>query len=154
VDAFHTAIDRAIELTEDRRVSNGPQERSFTEYLYKVGEGLEPTLSKGIHNDYIGAPDKSILRPAGDAEVELVKHIYLSITLGRFDPEFLKDRAVLTALNEDIDKLNRISTSMLQQGRLTIFKSQDSLDDQESSLARTWLVEYLNALNPAGLSPS
>ena len=64
----------------------------------------------------------------------------------------MAERALLTCLNDNVDKLNALATSMLP-GESRTYTSQDSIEDQESADAALYAPEYLNSLSPKGLPP-
>jgi ATP-dependent DNA helicase PIF1 len=62
----------------------------------------------------------------------------------------LVQRAILTPLNENMNRLNALGTSMLT-GEAKIYHAQDSVSDTE--YGGTYATEFLNGLDPSNLPP-
>jgi len=148
-----------LKLCENMRVKkDDPTNRAFVEFLLRVGEGKESTEQIGAHDDYIKMPDYCILKttsPTTDDSVEklLIKKIYQGLREEQLSPEYLGESAILTALNEDVNKLNDLATDLLPGGQPRVYFGQDSIPNEDDPTATHYTTEYLNSLNPPGLPP-
>lgn len=151
---------QTLQLTENMRVANSPQNLSFIEYLLRVGEGREPTVSDGPSFDHIRIPESHVFtmpcQQTNNAdpytpEQHLIRAIYPDLDNEDIPAQFFKDRAILTTLNADVDVLNAAATKMLHGGPPSIYTSQDSIIDADA--AGHYPPEFLNTLSPPGLPP-
>src|SRR5690554_2651537 len=61
------------------------------------------------------------------------------------------ERAILTPLNVNVNKINDLATEMLHGAQPTTYLAQDSLPDDDN--AGQYPVEFLNTLEPSSLPP-
>ncbi|KAL0440131.1 UNVERIFIED_CONTAM: hypothetical protein Slati_2496100 [Sesamum latifolium] len=76
----------------------------------------------------------------------------LRIDLGShtYDPEYMMDRAPITPLNDDVNKLNeRVLQAFIGEEEVTYY-SFDSVSEDMNNL---YLPEFLNSLSPGNLPP-
>ncbi|XP_071740446.1 uncharacterized protein [Rutidosis leptorrhynchoides] len=133
------------------------QKHSFNKWVLDVGEGKvqarckdgedEPTWIK-IPNDYIVRSEKSPIET-------IVDTIFPDYTVRQEDEEHLRERAILTPQNDDIEQINKHMFKKLHGATMT-FKSSDeickgSTDNIEQHHA--YPVEFLNKLNFPGVPP-
>lgn len=50
-------------LIENMRVRARPDTQSFVDFLLHVGSGTQPTVTVGLHDDYIEIPDTYLFKP-------------------------------------------------------------------------------------------
>ncbi|XP_074297330.1 uncharacterized protein LOC141628040 [Silene latifolia] len=131
--------------------------RTFNNWLLAMGDGrietkaakneTEPTWIE-IPKEYIGSN--------GPLNVEtVVERIYPDFQQERFNETYLKERAILTPLNEMADKINTYMASLIQSEE-KIYRSCDEVctSSTESTEQYTdYPTEYLNSLNLQGLPP-
>ena len=67
---------------------------------------------------------------------------------------YIKDRAILTSKNEDVDAINeRVIKNFNKDERTHVFLSADSVEDRDSVHLNHYPVEFLNILTPSGTPP-
>jgi len=141
---------------------NNTDDRALIDFLLRVGEGTEPAMRAEEYEGYVRIPDDILFTPLGEPindshEKQLIRKVYPDITKVQLSPEILRDSAILTTLNADIDKLNHLATAMLPGEPPTLFRSQDSIVDGDltaaAAAAAHFATERLNALNPSGMPP-
>ena len=149
----------SLRLTQNMRVMSNPQNQPFAEFLLRIGEGREETVVHGLHNDFVRIPDEFLFNvsdvPGSTeehfAEKCLIKWVYSDIGEKFFDPAFLMNRAILTTLNTDVNRLNALATEM-HKGPATTYTAQDTIPDEDD--AGNYPPEFLSSLEPSGLAPS
>jgi len=124
----------------------------------RVGEGTEPILRAEEYEDYIRIPDDIVFTPLGEPindshEKQLIREVYPDTTKVQLSPEILRDSAIFTTLNADVDKLNHLATAMLPGEPPTLFRNQDTIVDSDSTAAVHFAMGHLNALNASGMPP-
>ncbi|KAF8904002.1 hypothetical protein BGZ58_006541, partial [Dissophora ornata] len=82
-------------------------------FLIRVGDSIEPAVHSGDEEDYIRIPDDILFTPRGQPmddshERDLIWKVYPDIETTDVDPTILRDSAILTPLNADVDKLNSL----------------------------------------------
>ena len=66
--------------------------------------------------------------------------------------DYIKDRAILSTKNEDVDDINKQIINMFP-GDAQEFLSADSVDNKDSVHQNLYPVEFLNTLTPSGTPP-
>ncbi|CAG8767447.1 22140_t:CDS:2, partial [Gigaspora margarita] len=84
--------------------ANTQKTQSFTEYLLKIENGTEPITKNGL----IHVPNDMIISSCNnESPVEsLIRAMYPNLTKSIMDTSFITNRAILTPLNDDVDKIN------------------------------------------------
>ncbi|KAG0313049.1 hypothetical protein BGZ99_009131 [Dissophora globulifera] len=103
---------------------------------------LEDALEEGLKYQYLFNP----LDTDSSPEMQLIRKIYTNIDTIRLQPEFLMERAILTTLNDDVDRLNKLATKMLFGNEERTYLGQNRTVDSDDE--GTYTIEYLNTLNP------
>ena len=68
--------------------------------------------------------------------------------------DYIKDRAILTTKNEDVDAINeRVIKNFNKDKPTHVFLSADSVEDRDSVHQNLYPVEFLNTLTPSGTPP-
>ncbi|KAF9993923.1 hypothetical protein BGZ80_007995, partial [Entomortierella chlamydospora] len=113
-------------------VKQNLQKEPFTQYLLRIGDGREPTEKSKSHRDYIKIPDEYIFNPPeamrGGKSLEecLIEEVYRNIKYDELASEILQNRAILTSLNKNVDKLNDMATEMLFSGPSRCYKATNT----------------------------
>jgi ATP-dependent DNA helicase PIF1 len=143
-----------MKLTQNMRIVQDPTSQSFAEYLLRIGEGREATVSTELHQDYIQIPEELIFRPTSidDVPQQLIRRIYPDIENRYNDSEYILERTILTPRNVDVNTINDLATDIFP-GEETVYLSQDSIPDADDQAAALYPPEFLNTLNPAGMPP-
>ena len=67
---------------------------------------------------------------------------------------YIKDRAMLTSKNEDVDAINEKVIKNFNKDEPThVYLSADSVEDRDSVHQNLYPVEFLNTLTPSGTPP-
>ena len=146
-------------LTENMRVKTlmrgdtETKERltNWSEYLLSVGNGEETNKvaaeikKKFIKKDIIKLP-KNIISKSTTPE-ELIKEIYPNLNQ-YINVENIKNSAILTPLNKDVDMLNKKAMECVREEAKICYSSDSVVDEAH---VETYPEEYLNGLNVSGL---
>src|SRR6266542_859239 len=96
-----------MHLTENMRVQDAMQ-KQFVDYLLKIGEGKE-TIHKNIGEDIIQLPNK-IIFDENNTIVFFISKIFYNLNENYANNQtyvdYVKDRAIFTPKNEDVDSIN------------------------------------------------
>lgn len=136
-----------------RRNGDDAEARSFCEFLLDIGEDKIPHRDDlgGVDSDLIQIPEDYVFK--GTVE-DLIDWCYPELkTPGH--PDTSLSKAILTAHNVDVDKLNEIAL-MKMTGDVISLPSADCVhDDGESTgpSGNLYTTEFLNSLNVSGLPP-
>ena len=122
------------------------------DYLLRIGEGKE-TVHGEVGEDMVKLPDEMIIN---DESVDsLISKVFGDInekyeSAGNF-VNYIKDRAILTSKNEDVDAINeRVIKNFNKDERTHVFLSADSVEDRDSVHQNLYPMEFLNTLTPSG----
>ncbi|GJR98806.1 ATP-dependent DNA helicase PIF1-like protein [Tanacetum coccineum] len=122
-----------------------------------MGNGTVPAKAKDGEDEptWIQIPKKFIINSSGDPIEDIVAETYPNLIERQHDVEYLKDRAILTPRNDDVDEINTYMFNKLAENSVTdnsaneICKaSTESLDQQQ-----LYPTEFLNTLNFSGMPP-
>ncbi|KAL0340283.1 UNVERIFIED_CONTAM: ATP-dependent DNA helicase PIF6 [Sesamum radiatum] len=132
---------RLLHLSENMRAQN---DDVFSDFLLRIGNGDEPT----IEGDMIRISDCMAIPWEGEHSIEqLINFIFPELSSHAYDPEYIASRALLTPLNDDVNKLNE---KVLIVFHGVTYYSFDSVADDARNL---YLPEFLNSLSPGSLPP-
>ncbi|CAM6089267.1 unnamed protein product [Calypogeia fissa] len=79
------------------------EQQAFSDWLLAIGEGRLP-LETTLGDDVIALP-RDMLMPTDNLN-DLIDDIYGTDAMNFRNAEFLKDRAILTTINKDVDNIN------------------------------------------------
>lgn len=147
----------SLKLIENMRVAQDPQNEEFIQFLLRIGEGREPTVTSGQHNDYIKIPTQFVFQPVppnpnDGPEKQLIRTIYPGLDTAAPTPQVMADRVLLTCLNADVDRMNALATEMMP-GESVIYNAIDCIPDEDSADAGIYTPEFLNTLSLNGMPP-
>ncbi|KAL0286705.1 UNVERIFIED_CONTAM: hypothetical protein Scaly_2785700 [Sesamum calycinum] len=111
---------KVLNLSENMRAQHDPH---FSDFLLRVGNEDEPT----IENDMIRIPD----------------------SMAMHWEDYMENRAIITPLNDDVNKLNEKAINALPGEEVTYY-SFDSVPDDTRNL---YPPEFLNSISPGSLPP-
>jgi len=143
---------KVMHLTINMRIQDDEQ-KQFVDYLLRIGEGKELVHSNigedmvKLHNDII----------VNNEEVESLIHETFGNIVNNFNNtanyvDYIKDRAILTTKNEDVDEINEQIINKFP-GNAHVFLSADSVEDEGSVHQNLYPMEFLNTLTPSGTPP-
>ncbi|KAK1360649.1 hypothetical protein POM88_045123 [Heracleum sosnowskyi] len=127
---------------------------SFKDWVLSLGDGLAPTyaLDEDIEPSWVEIPKEVRVDYSGDPVKAIVDEIYPDLQHNHGDAEYLRRRAILTPLNEYVEKINREVLSRLP-GNTKIYKRCDSICKGSATSAADETLypsEYLNTLKFSG----
>ncbi|KAK1394567.1 hypothetical protein POM88_013623 [Heracleum sosnowskyi] len=101
---------------------------SFSAWVLGLGNGSERTTPLDDENDpsWVRIPDEVHVKYTGDPVDVMVDEIYAELHLKYKDVEYLRDRAILTPLNENVGIINKKVLDRLP-GESKIYKSCDTI---------------------------
>ncbi|XP_075658771.1 uncharacterized protein LOC142628592 [Castanea sativa] len=91
---------KILHLTQNMRSINDQQ---FLEYIRRIGDGIEPFAT----DDLIKVPSSMAIPWEGDHSIaQLIEQVFPDLQNHAYNARYMVDRALLTPINEDVDKLN------------------------------------------------
>ncbi|KAK1393983.1 hypothetical protein POM88_013039 [Heracleum sosnowskyi] len=114
---------------------------SFSTWVLSLGNGSERTTPLDNENDpsWVRIPDEVHVKYTGDPVDVIVDEIYVELHLKYKDVEYLRDRAILTPLNENVGIINKKVLDRLP-GESKIYKSCDTIcKGSSTSDSAEWL---------------
>ncbi|KAL8111953.1 hypothetical protein AgCh_019598 [Apium graveolens] len=128
---------------------------SFKKWILNLGDGVQQTYEFGNASDssWIKIPKELLVTYSGDPVKAIVNEIYSDLQQSNDCLEYLRDRAILTPLNEYVDKINRHILDTLP-GNFTVYKSSDTIcKGSTTNIVDEVLYppEYLNSLRFGGV---
>ena len=110
----------------------------------QIGDGTEPT----IQDDMVRIPNQmAITQNREDALSKLIQETFLHIESHGWHASYMVERAKLTPINDDVEKLNDIIIDQFPRDHhnLVLF------DDVEGDSNNLYQQEYLSSILPSGL---
>ncbi|XP_056688781.1 uncharacterized protein [Spinacia oleracea] len=134
---------RILHLRENMRSID---DNGFANFLLSVGNGNEPTVS----DQMIRLPTGMIIPTVADSSIEaLIDQVFPSLSEHVGDGNFIVERAIITPLNEDADRINnKVVEKFLGEGKT--YYSFDSVPEDKRNL---YQQEFLNSISASGLPP-
>ncbi|KAK1360977.1 hypothetical protein POM88_045451 [Heracleum sosnowskyi] len=127
----------------------------FREWVLAVGDGLQESIAIGDDPEplWITLPEEVFIHYSGDPLQAIVKEIYSEIQPMHGDLEYLRNRAILTPLNEHVENVN-ITVLQMLPGDFKEYKSCDSVCKGSSHSEADEVLyppEFLNSLKFSGM---
>ncbi|KAK9733000.1 hypothetical protein RND81_04G037300 [Saponaria officinalis] len=137
---------------EDEKIKTN---KKFNEWLLAMGDGRLDTKAETQENEptWIKIPDEYVYG-TGKIDIQnVVDEIYPDFLTKSKDDKYLRDRAILSPLNEDAERINDYMVDLMP-GDYKVYKScdeicQSSVDIEKQSTA--YPPEYLNTIRLQGL---
>ncbi|XP_074349707.1 uncharacterized protein LOC141689336 isoform X2 [Apium graveolens] len=128
---------------------------SFKEWILNLGNRVQQTYEFGDASDssWIKIPKELLVTYSGDPVKAIVNEINSDLQQSHGCLEYLRDRAILTPLNEYVDKINGYVLDALP-GTSTVYKSYDTICKGFSTNIVDEVLyppEYLNSLRFGGV---
>ncbi|KAK4385903.1 hypothetical protein Sango_2714300 [Sesamum angolense] len=134
---------KVLNLSENMRAQHDPH---FFDFLLRVGNGDEPT----IENDMIRIPDSMAMHWEGENSIdELINAIFPDLSSHMYDTDYMENRAIITHLNDDVNKLNEKAINAFPGEEVTYYSFDSALDDTRN----LYLPKFLNSISPGNLPP-
>lgn len=153
---------KVIKLEENMRIETnvppltiGDRTVAFRDWVLNIGDGKELSTSH-IEDEpnWIQIPNEILVHARDNGVETIVREIYLDIQYEVNEAQYIRDRAILTPRNEDVDLINNYvlkdlpTESMVYHSSDTICKSSVNFEAQETM----YPVEFLNSLKFNGIS--
>ena len=111
----------------------------------EVGNGTAP-MHPEIDENMVKVP-KEYLVASTD---ELIDKVFPQLENGYMDKYFICHRAILTPLNDNVDKINEVIMAKFP-GEDKTYLSADSVADED--MANTYPTDFLNSITLSGMPP-
>ncbi|GJU82851.1 ATP-dependent DNA helicase PIF1-like protein [Tanacetum coccineum] len=133
------------------------QKQEFNQWVLSVGNGNVPAKAKDGEDEptWIQILEQFLIKSSGSPIENIVAETYPNFIERQHDDEYLKERAILTPRNDDVDEINTYMFNKLS-GKSVTYNSDDeickasteSLDQQQ-----LYPTKFLNTLNFSGMPP-
>ncbi|KAK1391346.1 hypothetical protein POM88_010402 [Heracleum sosnowskyi] len=137
----HDVLGRVVADKDVPPVTIDGRKISFSTWVLSLGNGSERTTPLDNENDpsWVRIPDEVHVKYTGDPVDVIVDEIYAELHLKYKDVEYLRDRAILTPLNENVGIINKKVLDRLP-GESKIYKSCDTIcKGSSTSDSAEWL---------------
>ncbi|CAN6887668.1 unnamed protein product [Brassica oleracea] len=132
-------------------------EKEFSEWLLKVGEGRTQSVQEdeddGYHEQMIIVDNSLVQEIKDDSLKQVVDAAYGEVNKIKASQSSYIDRAIRTPRNETVDEINAYTISKTD-GKSRDYYSYDSFeisDTQSDQNDTLYVIEYLNSLKFPGL---
>ena len=127
------------------RVLINEADSTFPDLLLKLGDGQ--LLSQNCETDTISLSEFG--NEVGNIDA-LIDNVFPNFSENHLNPVWLTDRAILSALNETVTKINDKLSDRLSTPKITYISINRMVNDGESV---QFPVEFLNSIEMSGLPP-
>ena len=114
----------------------------FAKYLLQLGNGTTPVHPQ-IGEDMVKIPQEYLVASTD----ELIDKVFPQLENRYMDKSFISHRAILTLLNNIVDKINEVIMAKFP-GEGKTYLSADSVADED--MANTYPTDFLNSINLSG----
>ncbi|XP_074351068.1 uncharacterized protein LOC141690263 [Apium graveolens] len=125
----------------------------FKVWVLSIGNGLVPvfTLDDDVDPSWVQIPKEVHVTYSGDPIIAIVDEIYHDLPHNHGNTNYLRERAILTPLNEYVEKINREVLSRLPC-TAHVYKSCDSICKGSATSDETlYPPKYFNTLRFSGM---
>ncbi|KAL0007370.1 hypothetical protein SO802_008872 [Lithocarpus litseifolius] len=134
---------KILHLTQNMRSINDQQ---FSEYIRRIGDGIEPFAK----DDLIKVLSSMAIPWEGDHSIaQLIEQVFPNLQNHAYNARYMVDRALLTLINEDVDKLNEKIITQFPGEEQKLY----SFDEVEDDTQHLYQQDFLNSISPGGLPP-
>jgi len=149
VEVLHLNINMRLTAHTDDPVLQS-EVADFAEWVLSLGDGTAPAVAREGESDpsWITIPDELLVHADGDKIDAIVQAVYKEIPTRYSNVDYLKERAILTPMNETAEKINEHVLSLVPTSEReylscdTIGNSSDAVRNQDAF----YPVEYLNGI--------
>ncbi|CAN6868674.1 unnamed protein product [Brassica oleracea] len=143
-------------LTVNMRLQK--EDKDFADWILQVGNGTAATVDslsdKHGEGDQIAIPTEFMIPNSGQPERSLTDAAYPDFTSNYHNPQYLREREILTPTNDTAHQINSFILSLVPS-KMKEYLSSDSIAHEATPLAGDWTSnytqEYLNSLEFQGL---
>ncbi|GJX43393.1 ATP-dependent DNA helicase PIF1-like protein [Tanacetum coccineum] len=133
------------------------RKQNFNRWVLAVGDGKLPVKKKETEDEptWIDIPKEFLIKSWSNPIEQIVLETYPDFTTRQTEELYLKERAILTPKNDDVDASNEFmfkklgGVSMTYNSADKIYKASTDTEDQH----HLYPVEFLNTLNFPGMPP-
>ncbi|KAM0879748.1 hypothetical protein ACQ4PT_034029 [Festuca glaucescens] len=123
---------------------------AFAEWVLRIGDGTIPAVARQGESDptWITIPGEHLVHTEGDKITAVVESVYVDFFTRYSDPNYLKERAILTPTNEIAEDVNKHVLSMVP-GEEREYLSCDSTGNAADGIRNIdvfYPVEVLNTI--------
>jgi hypothetical protein len=123
---------------------------AFSQWILDIGNGTVPAVARQGETEpiWITIPDEHLVHADGDKIPAIVESVYIDFLTRYSDPNYLKERAILTPTNEIAEDVNKHVLSMVP-GEEKEYLSCDSTGNSADGIRNIdifYLVEVLNTI--------
>jgi len=119
-------------LSENMRL--GKTEKDFAKWILDVGNGTaikeDSFLNEFSEVDQIIVDENLLLNVKHNSISAVEEHVYTSFEKNYANPNYLRDRGILTPRNETVDEINKVMLDWLP-GNINVYASADSVSNNE-----------------------
>jgi len=121
-------------------------DQEFAEFLIRIGDGVEPTKP----DDMVRLPLHIAIPWEGEHSIQvLIQHIFPDLELHGWDAPYMVQRAILTPINDDVQKLNDMIIDQFPGEEHNLL----SFDEVEADNHNLYQQEFLNSIAQGSLPP-
>ncbi|KAM0885153.1 hypothetical protein ACQ4PT_030511 [Festuca glaucescens] len=129
------------------------EEAAFAECVLNIGDGTIPAIARQGESSptWITIPDEYLVHTEGDKIAAIVESVYIDFLTRYSDPNYLKERAILTPTNDIAEDINKHVLSMVP-GEEREYLSCDSTGNAADGIRNIdifYPVEVLNTVKMA-----
>ncbi|GLT45046.1 hypothetical protein SLA2020_189100 [Shorea laevis] len=129
--------------------------KQFNKWLLDIGDGKIQAIAKEVqeHATWIKIPDEFLIPRAENPIQQIISNTYPDFDNMHDDQNYLTERAILTPLNETVDRINDYMFSLFEAKTKT-YKSSDEICKASSDTADQYMMyptEFLNTLTFPGM---
>ena len=132
-----------IQLSTNMRVAE--DEIQFSSYLITIGNGTAEVHAE-VGEDMIQIPREYLV----DTLDELINSVFPQLEEGYADKYFVSKRAILTPVNENVDRINELIMDRFP-GEGKVYLSADSVAEED--LQNAYPTDFLNSVTLFGMPP-
>src|SRR5690242_9547773 len=133
-------------------------QKNFVDYLLQVGEG-KITEDSDIGEGFIRLPDNIVLDNKNLDD--LISEVFNDINLYYQDSDYIKQRAILSTRNDNVDYINEHILNKLpgsdddddNNKKIHHYYSANSVENEKKVDESLYSLEFLNTLIPSEMPP-
>ncbi|KAK1612070.1 hypothetical protein QYE76_035743 [Lolium multiflorum] len=147
ITVLHLTINQRLAVqTTDANVQ--AEAAAFADWVLSVGDGTVPAVARQGESDptWITIPNELLVHTDGDKIAAIVESVYVDFSTRYSDPNYLKERAILTPTNEIAEDVNKHVLSMVP-GEEREYLSCDSTGNAADGIRNIDIFYPLEVLN-------
>ncbi|GKB58645.1 ATP-dependent DNA helicase PIF1-like protein [Tanacetum coccineum] len=146
---------RVNEYCASEEMDTSKQE--FNRWVLAVGDGTLPAKIKEGEDEltWIDILEKFLIKSWDSLIQQIVTETYPNFTSRQTDDEYLKERAILTPRNDDVEAINEFMFKQSSGEPVTYYSADEICKASTDNIDQHQLypIEFLNSLNFPGMPP-